>query len=271
MATNDTTQATFPANWQIAQDYDPNEHTMQLKGKAYLDVQNRMIWFLRDQRNLIVAGLAKTNYVVQTEMVEHDKDIHWANFKTYVRDVLGNEATMYGSESSKDFGDYLEKASTKSLGRALAMLGYGTQFAPEMDEGERVVDSPVERKTPPRGTTATTAPASATTRTNTAKRPPAPVQPRTQPTARAEQAQVIDAALDANLNGILVRHPDLKDTYLTAKQYGLTGVQFFTVFADVAHIDKKQPITVAHKEKMVDYVARMAADAQAAAARTPDL
>ena len=50
---------------------------------------------------------------------------------------------MYGSETAKDFGDYAEKASTKSLGRALAMLGYGTQFAAEMDEGERVVDSPV--------------------------------------------------------------------------------------------------------------------------------
>jgi hypothetical protein len=27
------------------------------------------------------------------------------------------------------------------------MLGYGTQFAPELDEGERIVDSPVEVKT----------------------------------------------------------------------------------------------------------------------------
>src|SRR5262249_37755736 len=66
--------------------------------------------------------------------------------KTYVRDVLGNESTMYGSESAKDFGDFAEKASTKSLGRALLALGYGTAFAPEMDEGERVVDAPVERK-----------------------------------------------------------------------------------------------------------------------------
>ena len=39
-----------------------------------------------------------------------------------------------------------EKAETKAVGRALAMLGYGTQFAPELDEGERIVDSPVERK-----------------------------------------------------------------------------------------------------------------------------
>jgi hypothetical protein len=52
-------------------------------------------------------------------------------------------------EGTKDFVDFAEKASTKSLGRALLALGYGTAFAPEMDEGERVVDSPVERRQPP--------------------------------------------------------------------------------------------------------------------------
>ncbi|MGZ3582601.1 MAG: hypothetical protein ACXWP6_07685 [Ktedonobacterales bacterium] len=138
-------QQAFPLNWRIGQDFDPNEHLMQLKGRDYLNVQNRLLWFIRDQRALIVAGLAKVPYVVQTDLVELDRDTSWAHFKTYVRDVLGNEATMYGSESAKDFADYAEKASTKSLGRALLALGYGTAFAPEMDEGERVVDSPVER------------------------------------------------------------------------------------------------------------------------------
>lgn len=139
-------QQSFPQNWRIGQDFDPNEHLMQLKGRDYLNVQNRLLWFIRDQRALIVAGLAKVPYVVQTDLVEMDRGTSWAHFKTYVRDVLGNEATMYGSEAAKDFADYAEKASTKSLGRALLALGYGTAFAPEMDEGERVVDSPVERE-----------------------------------------------------------------------------------------------------------------------------
>ncbi len=139
-------QQSFPSNWRIGQDFDPNEHLMQLKGRDYLNVQNRLLWFIRDQRALIVAGLAKVPYVVQTDLVEMDRGTSWAHFKTYVRDVLGNEATMYGSEAAKDFADYAEKASTKSLGRALLALGYGTAFAPEMDEGERVVDSPVERE-----------------------------------------------------------------------------------------------------------------------------
>lgn len=138
---------TFPDNWQIGKDFDPNEHLMDLKGRSYLGVQHRLLWFIRDQRALIVAGRATMPYILRTELLEHDREAGFAQFRTYVRDVLGNEATMYGSETAKDFGDYVEKASTKSLGRALVLLGYGTASAPEMDEGERVVDSPVERAT----------------------------------------------------------------------------------------------------------------------------
>ncbi len=143
----ETTQGAkqYPANWLIAQDYNPNDHLMNLKGKDYLNVQNRLIWFIRDQRALIAQGLATTAYVIRNELVEQDREAGWAHFKTYVRDVLGNEATMYGSESAKDFPDYAETAATKSLGRALLALGYGAGSAPELDEGERVVDSPVAR------------------------------------------------------------------------------------------------------------------------------
>lgn len=136
----------FPGNWRIAADFDPNAHLMSLKGRDYMNVQNRLLWFIRDQRDFISRGLATTSYVIRTELVEQDRESGFAHFKTYVRDVLGNEATMYGSESARDFADYAEKASTKSLGRALLALGYGTAFAPEMDEGERVVDAPVERR-----------------------------------------------------------------------------------------------------------------------------
>jgi hypothetical protein len=119
---------------------------MSLKGRDYLNVQSRLLWFIRDQRALIAAGLARESYVVRTELVELDREVGWAHFKTVARDVLGNESVMYGSESAKDFPDYIEKASTKSLGRALLGLGYGTAFAPEMEEGERVVDAPVDRR-----------------------------------------------------------------------------------------------------------------------------
>ena len=37
----------------------------------------------------------------------------------------------------------MEKSETGAIGRALANLGYGTQFAPDLDEQDRIVDSPV--------------------------------------------------------------------------------------------------------------------------------
>jgi hypothetical protein len=85
----------FPSNWQIAADFDPNEHLIQLKGRDYLNVQARMLWFIRDQRALIATGLARMPYIIRTELVEQDRERQYAHFRTYVRDVLGNEATMW--------------------------------------------------------------------------------------------------------------------------------------------------------------------------------
>lgn len=179
MITNDTPQ--FPNNWQI-RDYDPNDHMMQLKGRDYLNVQNRLLWFVRDQRDFIVRGLAQMPYVIRSEVVELDTERGYAHFRTYVRDVLGNEATMYGSEQAKDFADYAEKASTKSLGRALLALGYGTAAAPEMDEGERVVDTPVERPRKPTPLRPQNAPTRAPQPRETAVTPEAATHPT--PTTR---------------------------------------------------------------------------------------
>jgi hypothetical protein len=146
MMAMDQTAPKFPENWQTNESYDPRKHLIQLKGKDYLTVPQRLLWFIRDQRAMMVSGVAKCAYVIQTEIVEHDQQNKWAQFRTFIRDVLGNEVTMYGSEGVKDFTDYLEKASTKSVGRALLLMGYGTAFADEFDEGERVVDSPQSPK-----------------------------------------------------------------------------------------------------------------------------
>jgi len=140
------TPTVYPTNWAPEGVFNPNDHMMQLKGKDYLNVQARLQWFIRDQRAMIVAGLAKTPYVIKTDLVEARDG--FAHFKTFIRDVLGNEVTMYGSETAKDFTDYAEKASTKSLGRALLLLGYGTANASEFDEGEKPVDAPNNARTP---------------------------------------------------------------------------------------------------------------------------
>ena len=69
-------------------------------------------------------------------------------FRATVKDGKGGIATGTKSEKAASFPDYIEKAETGAIGRALAALGYGTQFAPDLDEQHRIVDAPVDRSTP---------------------------------------------------------------------------------------------------------------------------
>jgi len=111
--------------------FNANEHLTRLQGKDYLEVKWRLVWF----RDANKGGKIETELVSRTDTE--------AVFKATVTDDAGAVATAYGSETQKDFKDFTEKAETKAVGRALGYLGYGTQFAPEFDEGQRIVDSPV--------------------------------------------------------------------------------------------------------------------------------
>jgi hypothetical protein len=143
--------------------FNPNEHTIELKSKngpqLYLPVAQRLVWFRQ----------ACSEGTIHTELVSFDADREtsaetyqwneqtrrsekvtrqakgWAMFKASVTDGHGATATAHGSEGAADFGDYIEKAETKAIGRALALLGYGTQFAPEFNEEHRIVDSPISQ------------------------------------------------------------------------------------------------------------------------------
>lgn len=119
--------------------FNPNEHMMKLKGKDYLQVAWRLVWFREDH----------PDWSIDPTIIEMDAE--HAIFKAVISDENGvQKCAGHGSESKRDFGDFIEKAETKAVGRALAMLGYGTQFtAAEFDEGERIVDSPIDRM--PRG------------------------------------------------------------------------------------------------------------------------
>jgi hypothetical protein len=127
--------------------FNPNDHIMKLKtNKDYLPVAWRLVWLRTDHPYA----------QIRTELVEHVRGeyaLMKATISIYLEKMEGIEAgiaTGYGSETSKDFGDYLEKAETKAIGRALGALGYGTQFTgDEFDEGTRIVDSPqVTRRGP---------------------------------------------------------------------------------------------------------------------------
>lgn len=119
--------------------FNPKEHMMNLKGKEYLEVKWRLVWFREDH----------PTWQIDTILLSSDDKS--ALFACKIYDETGRQISSgHGSESVRDFADYIEKAETKSIGRALAMLGYGTQFAPELEEGERIVDAPVDRKAAPK-------------------------------------------------------------------------------------------------------------------------
>ncbi len=119
--------------------FNVNAHLIDLKGKKYLQVMHRLVWFREDH----------PDWNIDTEMTHYDPEAKQAIFVAKILDQNGiQKSSATGSESARDFGDFIEKAETKAVGRALAMLGYGTQFAPELDEGERIVDSPVPKAKP---------------------------------------------------------------------------------------------------------------------------
>lgn len=114
--------------------FDPRRFVTRVGGADYLEVKWRVYW-LRTQH---------PDAVIATELISHENNV--AVFKALVEIPDGGSATGWGSENYDDFRDYLEKAETKALGRALAALGFGTQFTPDFDfaEGqEKVVDAPV--------------------------------------------------------------------------------------------------------------------------------
>jgi hypothetical protein len=119
--------------------FDPSKHLRPMKGGAeYLDVKWRLVW-LREEH---------PDAEIETRNLEHEAG-KWASFWARVAIPGQGSATGHGSETAADFRDYYEKAETKALGRALAALGYGTQFVgDELDEGQRIVDAPVQRPAP---------------------------------------------------------------------------------------------------------------------------
>lgn len=108
---------------------------LNLRGKEYLEVKYRLVWFREEH----------PDWSVETDLMNVTDSSAYA--KATVRDENGRViATSHKFESVQGFPDFIEKAETGAIGRALALIGYGTQFcADELDEGSRIVDAPAQR------------------------------------------------------------------------------------------------------------------------------
>lgn len=106
---------------------------MDIRGKPYMQVAHRLVWFSEE----------KPEWRIETEIIQHSQD--YSVVKATIRDEKGNiMAQAHKSENSEGFRDHLEKCESSAIGRALAMRGYGTQFAmADLDEGDRLADSPM--------------------------------------------------------------------------------------------------------------------------------
>jgi len=147
--------------------FNAEKHLIELQGKAYLEVKWRLVWFrsecpngtidteevLVDLDREVEAEIPTGNWIpnpnrpgkkMPEKITRHDKG--YARFRAVVTDGKGGRATATKSENAASFPDFIEKAETGAVGRALAMLGYGTQFTgDELNEEHRIVDAPVER------------------------------------------------------------------------------------------------------------------------------
>ena len=105
---------------------------MDLKGKDYLQVAHRIIWFREDH----------PDWIMEVSFPILEKDIVLA--KATITDEKGQiRAIAHRTEFSMND---LENAETGAIGRALGHLGYGTQFCTELleNEGKKLADSPIQ-------------------------------------------------------------------------------------------------------------------------------
>ncbi len=117
--------------------FDPSAYLTEHRGRKYLEVKWRLLWLRTEHPDAEIA----------TEEIASGGEGNdaWVKFRSRVSIPGRGSATGHALQYRRDFpAGYYEKTETKSLGRALVCLGYGTQFATEFDEDADSINSPVD-------------------------------------------------------------------------------------------------------------------------------
>lgn len=120
--------------------FDAKQYLIKLGNKDYLPVAARLLWL----------NEAEKNFTIETDIVKLEDTYATCQATVTIYNAEGGlirSAKSYKREDKNSFADFLEKACTGAVGRALGMLGFGTQFTDDFDEintksGARVVDAP---------------------------------------------------------------------------------------------------------------------------------
>jgi hypothetical protein len=115
--------------------FNPQQHLIDLRGKQYLEVAWRLVWF-RDAHptgSIITTLLSTEPLIMRCEVVVDGVVIATGHGSA---DAQGRKVVWSGRE--------IEKAETAAIGRALAAAGFGTQFSGEYDDAadNHLADSP---------------------------------------------------------------------------------------------------------------------------------
>lgn len=113
--------------------FDPISHLTEHRGRKYLEVRWRLLWLRAEHPDA----------QIETEEMASGED--WVKFRARVSVPGHGSATGHAYQARSDgSAGFYEKAETTALGRALAALGYGAQFAAEFDEETAPLPQPAE-------------------------------------------------------------------------------------------------------------------------------
>lgn len=125
-----------------AKKFNSAEHLIKVKGKDYLPVAWRLVWF----REAHPDGSIET-IVLPSDVMYLVRAIVRSGVGEVIATAHGTapfKAPNIGGKPAVWTGRELEKAETAAMGRALAVAGFGTQWtASELDDSEHLADSPI--------------------------------------------------------------------------------------------------------------------------------